>query len=374
MGVVLALIAGVWGLTRQRQPPPEPVTHSPARGLASGVGYLLRHQSPDGAWRSDTYGTFKDGTALTPLAVVALIEAGGTVETASSRRAGSEFLAQMVKQDGTIDEGPFGLDYPVYTAALSVIALSHSENADLKSARDAWLKYLLARQLIEPLGWSPVDKEYGGWGYCRTIPRKPEPGKLVAPLIESNLSATVFALDAIAAADHSNPERVECGLLFVGRCRNPDGGFHFIYDDPVRNKAGGGPNGFLSYGSATADGYRAFTRNIPNGPVDHTSLDWLKSRFDPAHHPGDYLPAHERNRDAVYFYYAAGIARVARMTGNRDWAIRLAEAIRERQQPDGSWMNPVDLVREDDPIVATCWAIIALAHCKAVSIPDHNQP
>ena len=35
------------------------------------------------------------------------------------------------------------------------------------------------------------------------------------------------------------------------------------------------------------------------------------------------------------------------------------------QKPDGSWANPVDLVRENDPLLATCWAVIALRNCDA---------
>jgi hypothetical protein len=57
-------------------PPPRAVpVRSRQEALALGVGYLLKQQSPDGAWRSDVYATFKDGIALTPFAVTALQEA-----------------------------------------------------------------------------------------------------------------------------------------------------------------------------------------------------------------------------------------------------------------------------------------------------------
>ena len=41
-------------------PPADPV----ADGQARAVAFLLKQQSDDGAWRSDVYATFKDGTAL----------------------------------------------------------------------------------------------------------------------------------------------------------------------------------------------------------------------------------------------------------------------------------------------------------------------
>ena len=90
-------------------------------------------------------------------------------------------------------------------------------------------------------------------------------------MTESNLSATVTALEALRAAGitASDPD-VRKALLFCERCQNfgdepafDDGGFHFIYDDGVRNKAGvagmdrQGRERYVSYGSATADGFRA---------------------------------------------------------------------------------------------------------------------
>ena len=45
-----------------------------------------------------------------------------------------------------------------------------------RDSLDAWVKYLRERQLTEARGWDPADKEYGGWGYCAVIPRKPAPG------------------------------------------------------------------------------------------------------------------------------------------------------------------------------------------------------
>jgi squalene-hopene/tetraprenyl-beta-curcumene cyclase len=356
-------------------PEPRPAT------LPRGVAFLLQQQSPDGAWRSDVYGTFKDGTALTPLVVCALQEAGTSVPgTSDAVRKGSEYLAKLIKPDGTVDvEG--GLDYPVYTAAQAVVALSHPDNKDHLKARDAWLKYLLDRQLTEKLGWKPGDKEFGGWGYCRAVPAKPEPGKFAPPLIESNLSATVFALEALRAAGVADTAVYEKALVFVRRCQNDDGGFHFIYDDPVRNKAGaveqspGKPAAFHSYGSTTADGARALLAcGLPaDDPAVRSARDWLAKNFRADAHPGVYVPQHERNRDAVYYYYAASVSKAFRQlgvkeVGGKDWALELVLELARRQKDDGSWANPVELVRENDPIVASANAMIALANCKAAMI------
>src|SRR5205823_12631210 len=88
-------------------------------------------------------------------------------------------------------------------------------------------------------------------------------------------------------------------LVFVRSCQNfaddpefadptlDDGGFHFIYDDPARNKPGlagldrhGRPR-FRSYGSTTADGYRALLRcgSAGHDPRARAALAWLQSHF-----------------------------------------------------------------------------------------------
>ncbi len=376
-------------------PPPRPVqVRSRQQALALGCDYLQNQQSPDGAWRSDVYATFKDGTALTPLAVVALQEAhdahihNRVVEAMIKK--GCEFLAKFVKPDGTIEPPTDGFDYPVYTAALTLKAFSHPTAKDFAKHRAGWVKYLKERQLTTALGWKEADKQYGGWGYCRVIPKKPEPGTLAPSLIESNLSATVFALDALKTVGETDAEFYKTAAVFVRRCQNwpilqphqspfvwsgfVDGGFHFIYDDPVRNKAGKAnddPPVFHSYGSTTADGLHALA--LCNDPSDKerraASANWLTGAFRADHHPGDYASAHERNRDAVYFYYAASVARTFRehklaLPNGRDGVAELSYALAARQAKDGSWTNPIELVRENDPLVATSNAILALARCR----------
>jgi hypothetical protein len=378
--------------------PREVPLRSSDESLAAGVAYLLAKQSVDGSWRSDLYATFKDGLALTPLVVSALQDAAVAgvepVSCTNARRKGIEFLVKFAKADGTIDPGQDGIDYPVYTAALTVKILSHADGKDFRPARDAWLKYLKERQLTAKLGWKEDEKQYGGWGYCRVIPLKPKPNEFAPNLIESNLSATLFALEALKVADALDVETAKAAVIFVRRCQNRyerqiseiptrDGGFHFIYDDPVRNKAGTGlpaegvekilkgiPE-FNSYGSATADGLRAL--DLCSSSEDESRKNearvWLAVNFRANTHPGNYFKAHEPNREAVYYYYAASVSKVMRdhniMPANKtDWATALGNELAGRQQRDGSWVNPVELVRENEPLVATSNAVSALARCK----------
>jgi hypothetical protein len=369
--------------------------------LAAGARFLSDHQDADGAWRSDTYGVFKDGPSLTPLVLETLLGLPSTEQTKTACRKGARYLAGLVRADGTIDEGPRGLSYPVYTAAYSVRALSQpriSELGDFRHARDAWLRYLRQRQLTDELGWQPADKQYGGWGYSSQVPRKPRAGEPTPPLTESNLSATMAALEALQAAGcPSDDPAFQKSLVFVERCQNffdnisrqdpafDDGGFFFIYDDPVRNKAGlagkdrHGRERFSSYGSATADGLRAL---LACGlPGDHPRIQaawrWLETHFDLSVHPGKYATDREMNRQAVYFYYSLSLAKalrtlaamnVATRTPRLHWPKELTEEMVRLQSPDGSWTNKVVLVREDDPLVATCFAVQAITVCRSVPV------
>lgn len=387
-------------------PPPRAFpTRSAREALEAGVAYLLRQQSPDGAWRSDLYATFKDGLALTPLVVLALQDAAAAgVEPAASRQArrkGIEFVVRCVRPDGSIDPGKDGIDYPVYTAALTVKILAHADGKDFRAAQQAWVKYLQERQLTSKLGWNEEEKQYGGWGYCRVIPLKPKPGEFAPNLIESNLSATVFALEALQAAGELDAEARKAALSFVRRCQNwhgrvasdvsaatllQDGGFHFIYDDPVRNKAGVlvkeeteplqdtfDPTRpiFHSYGSTSADGLRALglcgVGAVEDMERTRAAASWLVDNFRADIHPGKYARAMEPNRNAVYYYYAASVSKSLRERDIKlrsgDWATALAGELALRQRREGSWTNAVELVRENEPLVATSNAVTALSRC-----------
>ncbi|MCX8138843.1 MAG: hypothetical protein N3E46_04090 [Gemmataceae bacterium] len=375
-----------------------------AAALRQAVMFLRQHQDQDGAWRSDLYAVFKDGSALTPLVLLALQHAYDVdpdlPDVLPTLQRGYRFLARWSQPDGTLGLKEDQLEYPVYTAALTLEVFSHATAQEMKPLRQGWVRYLLQRQLTEANGWKPEDDHYGGWGYCRLIPYKPEPGKFAPAHTESNLSATLFALQGLAQAEALDTATARKALVFIRRMQNwgsevpshvRDGGFRFVPGDPVRNKAGlanpplstssassqpAGP-GFPSYGSMTADGYRALALCHKVQATDpqlqddarlRAAADWLLRHFQAAEHPGAYIPDHASNRNAVYYYYASSLARAFAehrlvLPGQRHWAHELAQALLNQQKPDGRWENPLELVRENEPLVATAQAVIALALC-----------
>jgi squalene-hopene/tetraprenyl-beta-curcumene cyclase len=359
--------------------------------LVAGADYLIARQAPDGAWRSATYGAFKEGDALTPLAVRALLCTPPSRRRDAACRQGTAYLAALARSDGTIAGGTYGLTYPVYTAATTVMVLRESGH---HHAWEAWLTLLRQHQLTEAQGWQPTDRQYGGWGYAKDLPRKPAPGLPIPTLMEPNLSATTFAVEALRSTGVGPDDpALRKARAFIERCQNfaespasedapfEDGGFFFIHEDAIRNKAGlagtdrAGRPRYFSYGSTTADGLNTLLAcGLPRKhPRVVAARRWLETHFRSDLHPGSYASDRESARPALTYYYCSSVARAfqaagvkgsLRPTESTSWAEQLADALLKRQRPDGSWSNPAVEVREDDPVVATSLAVQALATCR----------
>ena len=368
---------------------------------AAAVGYLLSKQSEDGAWRSETYGTLTDGITLTPAVMKTLMFGPpGTAATEAAGRA-AEYLRSWVNEDGSITRDDRVPDFPVYSAALAVIALSRMPNGDFLDARDAWLTFLRQQQLTERLGWESSDQAYGGWGYSIFPPRKPkEPS--ARPPFDADLSSTFFAVGALRLAGiWVDDPAIENALVFVKRCQNfsqtedetdpmfDDGGFFFTPTNDLQNKAGlagtdrHGRTRYHSYGSPTADGLRALLRCglSPDDPRVVAARQWLERHFSVTTVPGDFEPMREQDRDAAYFYYCWSVSHAFRQltitTIQQDgvrvnWAEDLATELLSRQREDGSWANHHSFVKEDDPLIATTLAAAAIANCRQVLWPEYE--
>jgi hypothetical protein len=369
--------------------------------LEKAAKYLISKQSPDGAWRSETYGMMRDGPSLTPIVMSALVflPQGGEAGQAALRK-GAKYLAGFVDDKGDLKVGPRELLFPVYTAASAsrvVTLVEHTPRA--LRVQSAWLAYLRKQQLNGALGWQPSDSEYGGWGYSLDLPRKAAPGKPKEFLHESNLSATVFALAALRYAEvPANDPAYANALVFVKRCQNysddkaaadpkfDDGGFFFIPGDDGQNKAGlAGTDRFgrarlRSYGTMTADGVRALLRCGlgEDHPRVVAARKWLERNFSAAHNPGDFTGDRAVLQDATYYYWvwavshtflALGMDKVRTPKGSVDWPTALAEELLPRQRADGSWTNRFTDSKEDDPLIATPWACAALAIGQRLTAP-----
>jgi hypothetical protein len=388
--IVVSLGACLTGCRPQAEGPGARVD----RALGVALRSLIAAQSSDGAWRSSTYGVFKDGLSLTPTVLKAVAFGPDVEGSAMARRRAAAYLIARVKADGSIDGGRFGMTYPVYNASAAVITLTVLDVPEGRGARDAWLRELRRRQLTEALGWEPGDPAFGGWGYSIEPPSRGDAALAPGQHVDADLSSTLFAIGALRIAGVAAEDpAIRKALTFVERCQNvaadnegsdprfDDGGFFFTTTDPVRNKAGvagtdrHGRTRYHSYGSATADGLRALLRCglARDHPRVFAARKWLESNFSPSTNPGTFESAREADRDATYFYYAWSVAHAFRALGIAEiesggrrvaWAEVLATELIRRQRDDGTWTNRFTASKEDDPLVATPFAAGALGICR----------
>ena len=308
-------------------------------GGASGLQWLLDRQSADGAWRSESYGAFRDGRALTPMVLRSLV--GKQEAAAACRKAAAWMLEQ---------EDALFVEYPVHHSSAILEAVGAC--AELRPLAELAHKKLLALQCPRT----------GGWSYSRVAP--PATGDL-PPMQQANLSATAMAVDGLVLI--GDPTAARKALEFVRGCQNlgtaekefDDGGFFQMPDDPARNKAGSagtdknGKTRYLSYASATADGLRALLRcgEPEDSPKVVAAASWLEGCR--------WSPQGCRNAPADLCYYTA---RSLRRTS--DVCARVHPAASElliaARREDGSWKNAAGEMREDCPVVATALAVEAL--------------
>lgn len=391
--------------------PPDP--HAQLRqdldtAIEHAAHYLAAQQDERGAWPSKTYGLMRDGVALTPHVLRALSAAD---KHPASVEAGLAFVAQHVSWTRSIPSRPVlasAVRGPVYFVADTVLTLA---NVDTTRAPNTKLKRidqaLTTFQIFDP--GAPPFAQHGGWGYGSMPFYRLNPNAVlfdrfehgrshtpIAPNLSANISATAYALDTLPrlpripvlpheplpAEYEQQQQRFEAALAFATRCQNystadprfDDGGFFFNPADAARNK--GGPAGtdaqgyarFHSAGSSTADGLRVLLRCglDLNAPRVAAARGWLFKHFDAEHHPGTFNDDRAVLRDAYYFYYAASVADTFTLLGEGPdgWQRELADALIKRQGDDGSFVNPFTDGKEDDPLVATAFALRAMVACR----------
>jgi hypothetical protein len=331
--------------------------------LGRAAQYLWSQQAADGGFHSATYGLLRSGQSLTPFVLGALLRVpDATVpQPAGAVDRALAFIRSHTSVDGAVGATGGTADYPNYATALAVDALMTAErrlpDVAHKAKAGSWtaeiaamVAYLRAQQFSEANGWTPQHRAYGGWGMGGAIRRPPDAGHV-------DLSMTRFVLEALRAAgvDGSDPAMARA-RVFLERSQNHDGGFFFSPVTPALNKAGQSAEGFVSYGTTTADGVLALRASGVPDSDDRIArgIAWLDRNHQPDRVPGFDEGASPQASwgSGLRFYYAAAIARV-----RPQQRVRLPE-----QADDGSFRNANGRVKEDDPLIATTFAIQMIMH------------
>jgi hypothetical protein len=335
--------------------------------LVRAAQYLSNQQADDGGWHSHTYGLLRSGQSLTPFVLDALLqipEAAYHLPQARVDRA-LRFIQNNTRPDGVLGMADPGIpDYPNYSTALAVSALCKTRRAGWEKRVQLMVSYLRAQQFTEENGWHSTDPVYGAWGMGGGRRTPPDTGHV-------DLSMTRYVLEAFRAAGLSTSDQLfERARVFVERCQNfdpkrpddADGGFFFSTTEFDTNKAGSDGKHFRSYGTTTADGILALL--AIGHPLDDLRIAaaqrWLSVHQRDMNVPGFVGEAYERWPRGLAFYYSCASTQAFRALHVLEKS-GVVDALKQTQRPDGSWANAENLVKEDDPLIATAFAIRALA-------------
>jgi hypothetical protein len=313
-------------------------------GLRKAAQYLWAQQAEDGGWHSHTYGLLRSGQSLTPFVLDALLDLD---ERPKGVAGAIDFIRRNVNQDGSL-----GLmdsivpDYPNYATGLGVRALVRAKVQGWENM----VACLRAQQFCEENGWHRDHPSYGAWGMGGGRRRPPEPGHV-------DLAMTRYVLEGLAAAGVRPPDpALERAQVFLERCQNPDGGFFFSTVNTDTNKAGEDGERYRSYGTATADGIVALDAVGAAGDDARIkrARKWLREHHQPNRVAGFQDGPRYLWSEGLRFYYAAAIVRAAPGL----------PVLLPPQRADGSFRNSVNLVKEDDPLIATAFAVRVLCNHK----------
>ena len=367
------------------------------QALDQAVEYLWSKQTEDGSWRSDHYGVMGSGESLSPFVLHALLQ---TIDSPSSDEAGkvlraSHFIEQHLDDQGAVGRSdPDVLEYPVYSTAFAIESFLRIQQYQKMLGPGGWQSnwhtirqmqdFLVAAQYQEANGFSDRDVPYGGWGFNAPV----RPG-IVGHMDLAHTRKALVALQPLRSEPEFQEifERAHSFLLLMQKHENAaasqphpveivrplskssfDGGFYFSPVALSANKAFYDEQNhcWRSYATATCDGILALLASgISNDdPRMVAAVDWLCRHSDvdypqgvPADHPEPW-------GDAIRFYHYSVRAEVYQRLGFPvEEKARLAAAVMKHQRPDGSFVNTLSpLMKEDDPLVCTSLAVIALVN------------
>lgn len=332
-----------------------------------GVEWLLAQQSAGGTWSDTNY------PALTAFALQALAMSGREDVKGSVDRAVA-YIKTCVQTNGGIYvevKGAKGGGLGNYNTAICITALNMLNDKSLTGIIQNGRKFIAGAQHFG-------DDEYkGGFGYDRDTKRA-----------YTDLLNTYYAAVAMRETAHvedlrgPGEKRVDIDwtetVKFVERMQNKPqagtndaGGFFYNPSDPkagaVTNKAG--VVVFRSYGSITYAGLLALIyADVSRDDVRvKSAFDWASRHWSLEENPG-------AGREGLFFFYNVLTKSLA--TYGQDgvpspdgktiaWRTEVARKLVSLQQIDpktghGYWKNETGRYWEANPVLVTCYSLIAL--------------
>lgn len=327
--------------------------------LTKGIQYLKSQQKEKVYWGHIAY------TALVAKVYQEVLPLG--LVTPEEVQTLTDFVASYAKEDGGIYDEPQNTNY-----VTSVCLMALGKDEKYATIRQKAQEYLIGIQRSEKNGTLPNDKFYGGFGYGGENRNW------------CDLSNTNLALEALAESGvPGNHEVFQRALKFLERCQNqseyndqewasdlPEERGGFVYY-PGNSKAGSTtlPNGKMlhhSYGSMTYVGIKSMIyANVDrNDPRITAAMEWIQNHYSVDTNPGMGL-------QGLYYYYHTfakalrvhGTESIKTAAGEQAWRKDLSEKLMQLQKEDGHWINTEPRWFESDPVLVSCYSLLALRLC-----------
>ena len=325
------------------------------------INYLKSSQGKDGSFSPKIA-----GPGITALVVAGLVRNGVDAQDPAVAKA-LAYLESQVQKDG----GVYNKFLANYTTSVAMMAFTEANqggkyDAILKSAVD-FLKRIQHEDDANSL-------PFGGFSYDGK--KRPD------------MSNSVFSVEALLAAGVPKDDpAIKKALTFLGRCQNLPGEFNdqpfarkvskddqggFVYapfdrDDKVHKTPEGGLRsmGAMTYGGLKSFLYAGVSKDDPRVK---SAVDWVRRHYT--------LEENIGMGKAGLFYYYHTFAKAMDAWGENPfvdaagkkhaWRIELFQAIRSRQNADGSWRNQGEKTfAEDNQDLCTAFALLSLSYCKS---------
>lgn len=356
---MIALLAWLACLPGAGQAPAAARIEVPAAELARlelalerGSSWLRARQREDGAFPPGVRPE-ACAVALTALALWSLEEPEPVaIDEPASRRA-VEFLTRMRRSDGGIYDPARGL--AVYTSGVTARALG----VHARRLGDDELRRLANDVELYALGHRAPESEVDGAASASAGTSR-DAAKAARDLLASRREeldpAARRALDFLSRCD-AGGARAPARLRAPGTAVDPSA---FGYEDLL-------PYVYLEVSAEQQIAARALAALRASFTVERNPD--LTRRYGPAGFPED---------QGLYYYYliAAKTLSVHGLAtlevaggGRRDAARELVARLERLQLDDGSWRNRDGRWWEDEPVLTTAYALLALKHCRRVLAP-----
>lgn len=328
--------------------------------VEKGLSWLKSQQKPSGAWSEENM------PALTALPLWAIAASGSKAFVPEQDKAVACLLGKQ-RPDGGIyvaqpDKKGSGLGN--YNTSISAMALEATGRQELVPA------LLKARTYIASSQHFGDDAHAGGFGYDKESQRA-----------YTDLNNTHYSMDAMRRTQRVEDLRPagekkadinwEAALKYVEQMQNKEGetrgGFAYNTEDPKGGTVTNADGKVMlrAYGSMTYAGVLAMVhaKLEKNDPRVRSAVDYCSRYWTLDENPG-------QGQQGLYFYFnimsralsAAGLDAIPRRSAAEEirWREEVVKKIMALQKPDGSWVNANNRWWENDPVLATSYALLAL--------------